>query len=103
MVRRAPAVALSRGQRAALVELLRTGGTNHEIGRRISTSEEMVKVHLRRVMQKTGASTRTEIVLLVMRGDITIYPSLPPELIGCSTLQTCPMRTRSRLQQPSLR
>jgi len=48
-------------------ELLRTGGTNTEIGKRLFLSEDTVKSHMKKLLLRTGASTRSELIVAVFR------------------------------------
>jgi DNA-binding NarL/FixJ family response regulator len=46
------------------------GGRNREIGERLFISEETVKVHIKHIMEKLGASDRTEAVTIAVRRGI---------------------------------
>jgi DNA-binding NarL/FixJ family response regulator len=46
------------------------GSRNREIGERLLISEETVKVHVRHIMEKLGASDRTEAVTIAIRRGI---------------------------------
>jgi DNA-binding NarL/FixJ family response regulator len=46
------------------------GNGNREIGQRLSISEETVKIHLRHIMEKLGASDRTQAVTIAVRRGI---------------------------------
>jgi two-component system NarL family response regulator len=49
------------------------GARNREIGVRLSITEETVKVHMKRVMEKLGAADRTQaMVIALQRGIIQI-------------------------------
>lgn len=50
---------------SAVVEVLRTGATNRQIAKALHLSEHTVKTHIRRILRKLGASTRTEIVVML--------------------------------------
>lgn len=55
------------------IEVLRhvaAGGRNKEIADRLSISEETVKVHVKHIMEKLGASDRTEAVAVATRRGI---------------------------------
>src|SRR5262249_39432328 len=54
------------------VEVLRyvAGNRNRDIGERLFISEETVKVHLKHIMRKLGASDRTEAVAIAVRRGI---------------------------------
>jgi DNA-binding NarL/FixJ family response regulator len=55
------------------VEVLRQiagGNRNRDIGERLFISEETVKVHVKHVMEKLGASDRTEAVAIAIRRGI---------------------------------
>jgi DNA-binding NarL/FixJ family response regulator len=55
------------------VEVLRhvaTGTRNREIGNRLAITEETVKAHLKHIMEKLGASDRTEAVTIALRRGI---------------------------------
>jgi DNA-binding NarL/FixJ family response regulator len=49
---------------AEVFELVAQGLTNREIGRTLFISESTAKVHVRRILEKLGAKTRTEAVAL---------------------------------------
>jgi len=46
-----------------LIQLLRLGLCNREIGKRLGLSEGTVKVYLHTVFKKTGVSNRTELAM----------------------------------------
>jgi DNA-binding NarL/FixJ family response regulator len=46
------------------------GNGNREIGKRLSISEETVKVHLKHIMEKLGANDRTQAVTIAVRRGI---------------------------------
>ena len=46
------------------------GNRNREIGERLFISEETVKVHIKHIMEKLGASDRTEAVTIAVRRGI---------------------------------
>jgi two-component system NarL family response regulator len=46
-----------------IVKLVARGLKNHEIGRRMHTSEHVVKNHLRSIFDKTGSFSRLELAL----------------------------------------
>jgi DNA-binding NarL/FixJ family response regulator len=46
------------------------GNRNREIGEKLHISEETVKVHLKHIMEKLGASDRTEAVTIAVRRGI---------------------------------
>ena len=55
------------------VDVLRhiaSGNRNREIGERLFISEETVKVHIKHIMQKLGASDRTQAVAIAVRRGI---------------------------------
>jgi DNA-binding NarL/FixJ family response regulator len=47
-----------------------TGNRNRDIGEKLSISEETVKVHIKHIMEKLGASDRTEAVTIAVRRGI---------------------------------
>ena len=47
-----------------------TGNRNREIGERLFISEETVKVHIKHIMEKLGASDRTQAVAIAVRRGI---------------------------------
>ena len=47
-----------------------TGSRNRDIGERLLISEETVKVHIKHIMEKLGASDRTEAVTIAVRRGI---------------------------------
>jgi DNA-binding CsgD family transcriptional regulator len=60
-------VALSLRQQEIVDLLLEDGKTNKEIAGIMKTSEQTVKNQMRRIMNKTGCSTRTELVVRLLR------------------------------------
>lgn len=58
--------ALSRREREVL-EILATGATNAEIARRLVIAESTAKSHVKRILRKTGTSTRGQAVALLRR------------------------------------
>jgi DNA-binding CsgD family transcriptional regulator len=60
------------------IEVLRQvadGNRNRDIAEKLSTSEETVKVHVKHIMDKLGASDRTQaIAIAVRRGIIQLIP-----------------------------
>jgi DNA-binding NarL/FixJ family response regulator len=56
-----------------ILELVAAGNRNRDIGQALSISEDTVKVHVKHVMEKLGASDRTDAVVIgVRRGIIQI-------------------------------
>jgi DNA-binding NarL/FixJ family response regulator len=58
------------------IEVLRHvsgGNRNRDIARQLFISEETVKVHLRRIMEKLGASDRTQAVAIGVRRGIVQF------------------------------
>ena len=70
----APSIEWTRVPEAAReVEVLRHiagGNRNKDIAERLFISEETVKVHVKHVMEKLGASDRTEAVSIALRRGI---------------------------------
>ena len=63
----------SDGLTAREIEVLRfiaSGNRNKDVGVKLSISEETVKVHMRRVMEKLGAIDRTQAVSIAVRRGI---------------------------------
>jgi DNA-binding NarL/FixJ family response regulator len=65
----APAVALSPREQEVL-ELLSEGLSNGEIAARLGISRHTAKFHVNAILDKLGATTRTEAVVLAARGGI---------------------------------
>ena len=61
-----PRIALT-ARETEVILLVATGLTNAQIGERIGRTEETVKVHVKNILQKLGASDRTEAVTLAVR------------------------------------
>ena len=53
-----------------VLEHVAGGNRNREIGEKLRISEETVKVHLKHIMEKLGASDRTEAVTIAVRRGI---------------------------------
>jgi DNA-binding NarL/FixJ family response regulator len=62
-----------------VLKLLRTGQSNKKIARELNMTEATVKVHVRHVMRKLGASNRTEAAILATRLDLdaSAAPGIP--------------------------
>jgi DNA-binding NarL/FixJ family response regulator len=54
----------------AVVQQIAVGTRNREIGERLSITEEMVKVHVKHILEKLGASDRTHAVAIGLRRGI---------------------------------
>lgn len=61
--------ALSKREITVLLQVA-DGNRNRDIGERLFISEETVKVHLKRIMQKLGAADRTQAVAIAVRRGI---------------------------------
>lgn len=80
-----------------ILQLIATGTSNKEIARRLSISTNTVKVHLRNIFVKIGASSRTEAAIYSLQAGFTgatpadgVEPSAPPtvaEFIPSPTLK----------------
>lgn len=68
---------LSKREKEVL-ECVADGASNKEIASRLSISQNTVKVHLRNISTKLGASSRTEAVTLGMQKGMLQMPNLPP-------------------------
>lgn len=53
-----------------VLRLVASGNRNREVGERLSISEETVKVHVKHIMEKLGASDRTQAVAIAIRRGI---------------------------------
>ena len=53
-----------------MLQHVASGSRNRDIGERLSISEETVKVHIKHIMEKLGASDRTEAVTIAVRRGI---------------------------------
>lgn len=60
-----------------VLELLRRGDSNKVIGRRLSMTEATVKVHVRQIMRKLGASNRTQAALICSSDSQKLDPRHP--------------------------
>jgi DNA-binding NarL/FixJ family response regulator len=60
-----PGVQLTTRQREVLA-LVASGGTNKEVARRLSISEDTVKHHMTKILDRTGMSTRVELVVFAI-------------------------------------
>lgn len=54
----------------AVLRQVAGGNRNREVGKRLFISEETVKVHIRHIMEKLGASDRTQAVAIAVRRGI---------------------------------
>jgi DNA-binding NarL/FixJ family response regulator len=54
----------------AVLQQVAAGARNWEIGERLSMAEETVKVHVRHILEKLGASDRTHAVAIAVRRGI---------------------------------
>lgn len=68
----APSAALGRltGRQREIFSLLLTGCSNKEIARRLGVLEGTVKVHVRAMMQKLGATNRTQVAVMAARSGL---------------------------------
>jgi len=55
-------------------ELLRDGADNQTIAKRLYVTEDTVKSHLKKLLARTGAKTRGELVVAVFRGRVRLVP-----------------------------
>jgi DNA-binding NarL/FixJ family response regulator len=55
------------GRELEVLRLVAGGNRNRDIAERLSISEETVKVHVKHVMEKLGASDRTQAVAIALR------------------------------------
>jgi DNA-binding NarL/FixJ family response regulator len=53
-----------------VLRLIAGGNRNRDIGKRLFISEETVKVHVKHIMEKLGASDRTQAVSIALRRGI---------------------------------
>jgi two-component system nitrate/nitrite response regulator NarL len=58
-------VRLTRRQQQVLA-LVATGGTNREVAQKLFVSEETVKHHITKILDKTGMSSRLELALFAI-------------------------------------
>jgi DNA-binding NarL/FixJ family response regulator len=58
------------GRELEVLQLLAEGLTNREIGERLSISPTTVRVHVRHVLVKLGARSRTDAVVTARRGSL---------------------------------
>ncbi len=65
-----------------VLKLLRTGQSNKKIARELNMTEATVKVHVRHVMRKLGASNRTEAAILATKLDLDVPAPVIPIQAG---------------------
>lgn len=65
-------VDITHAEALVLRELLRDGAWNPVIAKRLTLSLETVKTHMKVMMAKAGAANRTELVLLILREEVTL-------------------------------
>jgi DNA-binding NarL/FixJ family response regulator len=58
------------GREIDVLRLIATGGRNRDVAARLSISEETVKAHISRIMEKLSAKDRTEAVAIGLRRGI---------------------------------
>jgi DNA-binding NarL/FixJ family response regulator len=56
------------GKQQEVFEILRHGASNKEIARKLGMAESTVKVHLRGIMRKLGATNRTQVAISGING-----------------------------------
>jgi two-component system nitrate/nitrite response regulator NarL len=56
------------GKQQKVFEILRQGASNKEIARQLGVAEATVKVHVRAIMRKLGATNRTQIAISGING-----------------------------------
>lgn len=67
-------VRVTRREYDVATELLRNGAANRDIGKKLSMSEDTVKTHMKNILRRTGAHTRTDLVVAVFRGRVRLIP-----------------------------
>jgi DNA-binding CsgD family transcriptional regulator len=61
-----------------ILEMVVAGHANKEIARACSVTEQTIKHHLTRVFDKTGASTRVELVMIASKSGLFDSPGPSP-------------------------
>jgi DNA-binding NarL/FixJ family response regulator len=59
---RRPVAVISHAEREVLTELMKTGGGNREIGKKLNKAEDTVKSQIRSLLRTFGVQTRTELM-----------------------------------------
>lgn len=67
-----PTVIITPAEKALLDVLLDTGATNPQIASKLGKSEDTIKSQMKLVMAKTGAATRLELAVLILRGKVRL-------------------------------
>jgi DNA-binding CsgD family transcriptional regulator len=62
---------------AELLQLVATGATNRQIAQRLQISVNTVKVHVRNILSKLGASSRTEATVIAVRQGLVVVEGAP--------------------------
>ena len=65
-------VVVTRAELAVLHELLRDGASNAAIGARLHNAEDTVKSHVKALLRKTGTTSRSELIVAVMRDHVVV-------------------------------
>jgi DNA-binding NarL/FixJ family response regulator len=69
---------VTRRQRAVIRELARDGADNAVIATRLGVAEDTVKSHVKAALAAVGASNRTHLVCLLLRGQVLLRVTNPP-------------------------
>jgi DNA-binding NarL/FixJ family response regulator len=62
-----------------VLRLLATGRSNREVGEQLNISENTVRIHVSRILNKLGVTDRTQAVLLALQRGLIHVPGLPKE------------------------
>jgi DNA-binding NarL/FixJ family response regulator len=71
-----------------VLERLTQGASNKLIGRQLKLRESTVKVHIRHIMKKLGATNRTQAALCAMH--LAVSTSDPERMIGTDSSKVQP-------------
>jgi DNA-binding NarL/FixJ family response regulator len=63
---------VTRAMWRTVTELCRDGAGNRQIGRRLGVTENTAKRHLHRVMTAAGMTTRAQLAVAVLRGELVL-------------------------------
>lgn len=79
----APVIQVTHREAQVAYALVYDGADNPLIARRLGVSEHTVKHHIKHLAKKTGAFNRTNLALMIVKGEVILRGPIP-RLVGTS-------------------